>query len=100
MAGFCTVIALCRAGIQIFWAEPDRAFPQVRVSEIASVLLLLGLCLLLTVVVEGPLRYLGDAAAPVPCAGQLYPRGAAGRRRCSHDPGAGCRIRCCPRCCC
>lgn len=65
VAGFCTVIALCRAGIQIFWAESERVFARVRVGEIGSVLLLLGLCLLLTVVVEGPLRYLGDAARQI-----------------------------------
>jgi multicomponent K+:H+ antiporter subunit D len=65
VAGFCTVIALCRAGIQIFWAESERAFARVRVGEIGSVLILLGICLLLTVVVEGPLRYLGDAARQI-----------------------------------
>ncbi|HZX69459.1 MAG TPA: monovalent cation/H+ antiporter subunit D [Rhodanobacter sp.] len=65
VAGFCTVIALCRAGIQIFWAEPERPFAQVRVSEITSILILLGLCLLLTVVVEGPLHYLGDTARQI-----------------------------------
>jgi len=65
VAGFCTVIALCRAGIQIFWAEPERTFAQVRVGEIGSVLLLLGLCLLLTVMVEAPLHYLGDAARQI-----------------------------------
>ncbi|MDN5780902.1 MAG: monovalent cation/H+ antiporter subunit D [Luteimonas sp.] len=61
-AGFCTVVALCRAGIQIFWAETERRFPQARVSEISAVALLLGLCLLLTVVVQAPLDYL-DATA-------------------------------------
>jgi len=65
VAGLSTVIALCRAGIQIFWAEPERPFAQVRLSEIGSILILLGLCLLLTVVVEGPLRYLGDAARQI-----------------------------------
>ncbi len=61
-AGFCTVIAMCRAGIHIFWADPDRRFPQVRITEISAIVLLLGLCLLLTVVVQAPLDYLGDAA--------------------------------------
>lgn len=65
VAGFCTVIAMCRAGIQIFWADPDRLFPKVRVSETTSILLLLGLCLLLTVVVEAPLRYLRDTARQI-----------------------------------
>ena len=61
-AGFCTVIAMCRAGIQVFWAEPDRRFPQARVTEVGAIVLLLGLCLALTVVVDRPLRFLGDAA--------------------------------------
>jgi multicomponent K+:H+ antiporter subunit D len=66
VAGLCTVIALCRAGIQIFWVEPERIFPGVRLTEAASIAILLGLCLLLTVLVESPLRYLRDTA------GQLH----------------------------
>ena len=62
-AGFCTVTALCRAGIQIFWVEPERIFPKVRLTESVSVALLLGLCLLLTVWPERPLHYLRDTAA-------------------------------------
>ncbi|WP_417474597.1 monovalent cation/H+ antiporter subunit D [Luteimonas mephitis] len=62
VAGFCTVIALCRAGIQIFWAEPERLFPQARVTEVSAIVLLLGLCLLLTVAVQAPLDFLHDAA--------------------------------------
>nr|WP_211200270.1 monovalent cation/H+ antiporter subunit D [Rhodanobacter sp. B2A1Ga4] len=65
VAGFCTVIAMCRAGIQIFWVEPERLFPKVRLSETASILALLGLCLLLTVLVEAPLRYLRDTARQI-----------------------------------
>jgi multicomponent K+:H+ antiporter subunit D len=62
VAGFCTVVAMCRAGIQIFWVEPDRRFPRARVTEISAIVLLLGLCLLLTVVVQAPLDFLHDAA--------------------------------------
>ncbi len=65
VAGFGTVIAMCRAGMQIFWVEPERLFPQVRLSETVSILVLLGLCLLLTVVVEAPLRYLRDTARQI-----------------------------------
>lgn len=61
-AGFCTLIALCRAGIQIFWADAERHFPIVRVSETVSILALLGLCVLLTVVVDAPMRYLQETA--------------------------------------
>src|SRR3546814_19500271 len=62
VSGFCTVIALCRAGIQIFWADADRHFPHARVTEVSAIVLLLGLCLLLTVVVQAPMDYLHDAA--------------------------------------
>src|SRR5690606_24857751 len=65
VAGFCTVVAMCRAGIQIFWTDVDRSFPQARVTEVAGVVLLLGACLLLTVVVQGPLGYLHDTANQV-----------------------------------
>src|SRR5690606_21925268 len=61
-AGFCTVIAMCRAGIQIFWTEPERPFPQARVTEVSAIVLLLGLCLVLTVVAKTPLAYLDDTA--------------------------------------
>src|SRR5699024_9668511 len=56
-AGLGTLIALCRAGIQIFWADDDWVFPHARGGETAAVALLLGLCLLLTVVVDAPWRY-------------------------------------------
>ncbi|HVI58680.1 MAG TPA: monovalent cation/H+ antiporter subunit D [Luteimonas sp.] len=62
VAGFCTVVAMCRAGIQIFWADPDRSFPQARVTEVGAIVLLLGLCLLLTVAGQAPLGYLEAAA--------------------------------------
>jgi multicomponent K+:H+ antiporter subunit D len=65
VAGFCTVIAMCRAGIQIFWVEPERIFPKVRLVESASIAILLGLCLLLTVLAEAPLRYLRDTARQI-----------------------------------
>ena len=65
VAGFCTVIALCRAGIQIFWVEPERIFPKVRLTETISIVILLGLCLLLTVFVEAPLGYLRDTATQI-----------------------------------
>src|SRR3546814_12007174 len=69
VSGFCTVIALCRAGIQIFWADADRHFPHTRVTEVSAIVLLLGLCLLLTVVVQAPMDYLHDAARQLHDAG-------------------------------
>src|SRR3546814_19266740 len=69
VSGFCTVIAMCRAGIQIFWAEADRHFPHASVTEISAIVLLLGLCLLLPMVVQAPLDYLHDAARELHDAG-------------------------------
>jgi multicomponent K+:H+ antiporter subunit D len=63
VAGFCTLIALCRAGIQVFWADEDWVFPPIRRGEAASVVILLALCLGLTVLAEAPLRYLAETAA-------------------------------------
>jgi multicomponent K+:H+ antiporter subunit D len=63
VAGFCTVIAMCRTGIQIFWADEDWVFPAIRRGEAASVVILLMLCLGLTVLAEVPLRYVTETAA-------------------------------------
>jgi len=61
-AGFFTIIAMCRAGIQIFWADSERYFPDVRMGETVSVLVLLALCVVLTVAVDRPMRYLQETA--------------------------------------
>lgn len=62
VAGLCTLIALCRAGIQIFWADPERRFPRVSRGEALAPLALLAICSVFTVFVAGPWRYL-DATA-------------------------------------
>ncbi|KQX99456.1 cation:proton antiporter [Rhodanobacter sp. Root480] len=62
VAGFCTVIAMCRTGIQIFWADEDWTFPPIRLGEAVSVLILLGSCLALSVWADAPLRYLAATA--------------------------------------
>jgi multicomponent K+:H+ antiporter subunit D len=63
VAGFCTLVAMCRTGIQIFWADEDWAFPAIRRGEAVSAVLLLTLCLVLTVLAEAPLRYVMETAA-------------------------------------
>ena len=68
-SGLCTVIAMVRAGIYVFWAEQDRRFPQARVTEVAAIALLLGLCLLLTGFARAPLEFLRDTARQVHDAG-------------------------------
>jgi multicomponent K+:H+ antiporter subunit D len=62
VAGLCTVIAMGRAGIHVFWADPERTFPRVRAGEALSILILLGLCVLLSGWVGAPLRYLEATA--------------------------------------
>lgn len=64
-AGLGTVIAMCRAGIQIFWADAHRVFPQAHAGEMVSALTLLGICLVFTVVVAAPWHYLRATARQV-----------------------------------
>jgi multicomponent K+:H+ antiporter subunit D len=65
LAGVGTLIAMCRAGIQIFWAGPERRVPRVRGRETASVVILLAICLLLTVVAARPWQYVAATARQV-----------------------------------
>ena len=64
-AGLCTVIAMARAGIQIFWADEGREFPRVEPGETISVVSLLGICLVLTFVVAAPWNYLAATARQI-----------------------------------
>ena len=64
-AGLCTVIAMARAGIQIFWADDDWEFPRVEPGETISVVTLLGICLVLTFVVAAPWNYLSATAQQI-----------------------------------
>src|SRR5699024_3457224 len=65
VAGLCSLIALCRAGIQIFWTDTDWVFPHARVGETVSVAGLLGLCLLLTFAAAAPWHYVTAAARQI-----------------------------------
>ncbi|RYE88265.1 MAG: monovalent cation/H+ antiporter subunit D [Hyphomicrobiales bacterium] len=62
ISGLATTIALVRSGINIFWVTFDGEVPRVRVVEMAPVLLLLGLCVLLTVLAGAAMTYM-DATA-------------------------------------
>src|SRR5699024_5548953 len=64
-AGLCTMIALCRAGIQIFWADTDWLFSRVRISETVAVIALLSICMAFTFVVAAPWAYVSAAAQQV-----------------------------------
>ena len=57
-----SLIALARAGIQIWWAEPDRVASTIRLHEGASVGALLLALLALTFAIDAPLDYLSRAA--------------------------------------
>jgi multicomponent K+:H+ antiporter subunit D len=60
-----TLIALARAGIQIWWAEGDRIPPTIRLGEVAPVTALLVGLVVLTVTVEGPLGFVRRTAEQV-----------------------------------
>lgn len=57
-----SLVALARAGIQIWWAEPDRIAPTIRLHEGASVGALLFALLVLTFAIGVPLDYLQNTA--------------------------------------
>ncbi len=62
-SSFFALVALARAGVQIWWAEPGRIASTIRLHEGASVgALLLGL-LALTFALSGPVDYLNRGAA-------------------------------------
>ena len=63
LSGLAAVVAFGRAGIGVFWPAEERSVPRVRVVEMASVGLLLLLCLALTVAAGPAMRYAEDAAA-------------------------------------
>src|SRR5699024_3010403 len=70
-AGFCTVVAMCRAGIQIFWDDDtDWVFPHAGKAEVASVVILLGLCTVCTVFVAVPWDYLLATAQQIHAPGR------------------------------
>jgi multicomponent K+:H+ antiporter subunit D len=74
LSGLATVVAMTRAGINAFWASPERAVPRVGLVEIAPVLLLLAACLALTVQAGPVMRYM-QATAEALHAPQGYVQG-------------------------
>jgi multicomponent K+:H+ antiporter subunit D len=56
------LIALVRAGIQIWWVESDRVPPAFRLVEIAPVAVLLVVFLALTVLIAAPMGFVQRAA--------------------------------------
>ncbi len=64
-AAVATMIAMCRAGIHIFWEDAGWPFPHVRRGETIAVVALLVLGLLLSVLPAAPWRYLDATAAQI-----------------------------------
>jgi multicomponent K+:H+ antiporter subunit D len=62
VSGLATTIALVRSGINIFWVTFDAEIPRVRAVEMAPVLLLLGLCVLLTLLAGPAMTYMEATA--------------------------------------
>jgi multicomponent K+:H+ antiporter subunit D len=65
LSSLCALIAMVRAGIQIFWVEHERVFPTIRVAEMAPVIVLLALSMALTIAADWPLRFMRTAAEQV-----------------------------------
>jgi multicomponent K+:H+ antiporter subunit D len=61
LSGLAAVIALARAGVRIFWADPGRIAPRVRLIEILPVAGLITVCLMLTVFAGPAMNYLHEA---------------------------------------
>ena len=57
-----TLVAMTRAGIRAFWAEPDRVVPRVRIIEMAPVAALLILCAVQTVEARTVMDFMHAAA--------------------------------------
>ena len=92
LSGLATIIAMTRAGIDIFWASPAGEVPRIRVIEIAPVVMLLGLGLALTVLAGPVMRYM-EATAGMLHLPQDYVRSVVGPPRSGGGPrGAGCLI--------
>jgi multicomponent K+:H+ antiporter subunit D len=77
LSGLTTMIAMSRLGIRAFWVPSEQALAQVRVIEIAPVVLLLFLTLALTIEAGPAMRYF-EAAADAVHAPQGYVRGVLG----------------------
>jgi multicomponent K+:H+ antiporter subunit D len=77
LSGLATMIAMSRLGIRAFWVPSEQALAQVRVIEIAPVVVLLFLTLALTIMAGPAMRYF-EAAADAVHAPQSYVRGVLG----------------------
>ncbi|MDD0976118.1 monovalent cation/H+ antiporter subunit D [Pseudomonas fontis] len=63
LSGLASLIAMTRVGIQRFWTPQERPSPLLRRNECIPIVVLLGLCILLSIQAEPLLRYTNDTAA-------------------------------------
>ncbi len=65
VSGLCVLVAMARSGINIFWATLEPGAAQARLSEVLPIVVLIGLCTVLSVVPEPVLSFMESAAALV-----------------------------------
>ncbi|MGE8384159.1 MAG: cation:proton antiporter, partial [Pseudomonas putida] len=63
LSGMASLIAFGRVGIQRFWKPEERPSPVLRRYECLPIVILLGLCIILSLKAEPLLRYTQDTAA-------------------------------------
>lgn len=63
LSSFVALFTLIRAGMRIWWVDPGRVPPTVRLAEIAPLFALLGIALILTIAVDRPVRFMERTAA-------------------------------------
>jgi multicomponent K+:H+ antiporter subunit D len=62
VSGLAALIATTRAGINVFWASPDRTVPRVRLIETAPVVVLILLCAAQTIQAGPVMRFMNATA--------------------------------------
>ena len=77
LSGMAAIIAMTRAGIRAFWVSPDWSVPQVGVTEMAPVAVLLLACALQTIEAGPIMRYMHATAQSLHAPGD-YIRGVLG----------------------
>jgi multicomponent K+:H+ antiporter subunit D len=87
LSGLAALIALTRAGIDAFWALPERAAPRVRVIEMAPVAMLLVLCAMQTIEAGPVMRFMRATALSLH-APQHYVRDVLGASSSRPEPRA------------
>ena len=65
VSGLCVLIAMARSGINIFWATLKSGGVEARLSEIAPIVVLLGLCIALGITPAPVLSYMDTTATMI-----------------------------------